>query len=73
MSVLISFDIRNVKLSGERSMRSKETASDYRYYPEMDLSPILIEDVEIERAKNEMPELPWEKRERFSFLSSLEK
>lgn len=49
-----------------RSMRSKETASDYRYYPEMDLSPILIEDVEIERAKNEMPELPWEKRERFS-------
>lgn len=48
-----------------RSMRSKETASDYRYYPEMDLSPIVISDAEIETFKNDMPELPPEKRERF--------
>ena len=48
-----------------RSMRSKETASDYRYYPEMDLSPVVVTDAEIEEFKHGMPELPWEKRERF--------
>jgi aspartyl-tRNA(Asn)/glutamyl-tRNA(Gln) amidotransferase subunit B len=49
-----------------RSMRNKETASDYRYYPEMDLAPIVIGDDEIEGYKAGMPELPWEKRERFA-------
>ncbi|MDR3332809.1 MAG: Asp-tRNA(Asn)/Glu-tRNA(Gln) amidotransferase subunit GatB [Synergistaceae bacterium] len=49
-----------------RSMRNKETASDYRYYPEMDLAPIVITDDEIEKFKSGMPELPWEKRERFA-------
>lgn len=49
-----------------RSMRSKETASDYRYYPEMDLAPVLVSDEEIARFKREMPELPWEKRARFA-------
>ncbi|MDR1471996.1 MAG: Asp-tRNA(Asn)/Glu-tRNA(Gln) amidotransferase subunit GatB [Synergistaceae bacterium] len=49
-----------------RSMRSKETASDYRYYPEMDLAPIVITDEQIEDFKRAMPELPWEKRERFA-------
>lgn len=48
-----------------RSMRSKETASDYRYYPEMDLSPVVVTDEEIEEFRHGMPELPWEKRERF--------
>ena len=48
-----------------RSMRSKETASDYRYYPEMDLAPIVITDEQIDGFKRSMPELPWEKRERF--------
>ena len=48
-----------------RSMRNKETASDYRYYPEMDLAPIVITDEQIEGFKRSMPELPWEKRERF--------
>lgn len=48
-----------------RSMRSKETASDYRYYPEMDLAPIVLTDEEIENFKNTMPELPAQKRERF--------
>ncbi|MDR1482685.1 MAG: Asp-tRNA(Asn)/Glu-tRNA(Gln) amidotransferase subunit GatB [Synergistaceae bacterium] len=49
-----------------RSMRNKETASDYRYYPEMDLAPIVLTDEEIERFEKNMPELPWEKRDRFS-------
>ena len=48
-----------------RSMRSKETASDYRYYPEMDLSPVVVSDAEIEEFRHGMPELPWEKRARF--------
>jgi aspartyl-tRNA(Asn)/glutamyl-tRNA(Gln) amidotransferase subunit B len=47
-------------------MRNKETASDYRYYPEMDLAPIVLTDEEIEGFKGGMPELPWEKRDRFS-------
>ncbi|MDR3255836.1 MAG: Asp-tRNA(Asn)/Glu-tRNA(Gln) amidotransferase subunit GatB [Synergistaceae bacterium] len=49
-----------------RSMRNKETASDYRYYPEMDLAPVVIDDSEIEDFRRRMPELPWEKRERFA-------
>lgn len=49
-----------------RSMRSKETASDYRYYPEMDLAAVVVSDEEIARFKREMPELPREKRERFA-------
>jgi aspartyl-tRNA(Asn)/glutamyl-tRNA(Gln) amidotransferase subunit B len=49
-----------------RSMRNKETASDYRYYPEMDLAPIILDDIEIEGYKASMPELPWEKRDRFA-------
>ena len=48
-----------------RSMRSKETASDYRYYPEMDLAPIVITDEEIQGFEEAMPELPWDKRTRF--------
>ena len=49
-----------------RSMRNKETASDYRYYPEMDLAPIVISDSEIEGYRQSMPELPQEKRLRFA-------
>jgi aspartyl-tRNA(Asn)/glutamyl-tRNA(Gln) amidotransferase subunit B len=56
-----------------RSMRNKETASDYRYYPEMDLAPIVITDSEIEEFKRGMPELPWEKRERFAASFGLSK
>lgn len=48
-----------------RSMRSKESAGDYRYYPEMDLLPVSVTDEEIARFKKELPELPWEKRERY--------
>jgi aspartyl-tRNA(Asn)/glutamyl-tRNA(Gln) amidotransferase subunit B len=47
------------------SMRSKEQAHDYRYFPEPDLVPVEIGRKEIDEIKAEMPELPDEKRERF--------
>ena len=47
------------------SMRSKEEAHDYRYFPEPDLLPLIIEDALIEEVSSNMPELPRAKRERF--------
>jgi len=45
--------------SGEtRMMRSKEDAHDYRYFPDPDLPPLVIEPAWIERVRGEMPELP---------------
>ncbi|HBY05795.1 MAG: Aspartyl/glutamyl-tRNA(Asn/Gln) amidotransferase subunit B [candidate division TM6 bacterium GW2011_GWE2_42_60] len=46
------------------SMRSKEEAADYRYFPEPDLPPVCIDERWIEQARAEMPELPFEKSER---------
>lgn len=48
-----------------RSMRSKEEALDYRYFPDPDLPPLIIEDVWIEAVRNSLPELPDRKKERF--------
>jgi aspartyl-tRNA(Asn)/glutamyl-tRNA(Gln) amidotransferase subunit B len=48
-----------------RSMRSKEDAMDYRYFPDPDLLPLAISREWIERVKQRMPELPAAKRERF--------
>ncbi|MDP6095244.1 MAG: Asp-tRNA(Asn)/Glu-tRNA(Gln) amidotransferase subunit GatB [Gammaproteobacteria bacterium] len=48
-----------------RPMRSKETANDYRYFPEPDLLPVLIDEAYIQDVRNKMPELPSEKRIRF--------
>ncbi len=48
-----------------RSMRSKEEANDYRYFPDPDLLPVVIADAQIEAIKSEMPELPTARRERF--------
>jgi aspartyl-tRNA(Asn)/glutamyl-tRNA(Gln) amidotransferase subunit B len=48
-----------------RSMRSKEVANDYRYFPEPDLLPIVLTDDYIDRIRQALPELPAAKRERF--------
>jgi len=48
-----------------RSMRSKEDAHDYRYFPDPDLMPLVIDAGWIERVKLEMPELPAAMQERF--------
>lgn len=48
-----------------RSMRSKEEAQDYRYFPDPDLLPIIISDEQIATIKADMPELPAIRRERF--------
>ena len=48
-----------------RSMRSKEDAQDYRYFPDPDLPPLVIAQDWIERVRAAMPELPGAMRERF--------
>ncbi len=48
-----------------RSMRSKEEAHDYRYFPEPDLMPLEIDEEWIERVRAELPELPDARRRRF--------
>jgi aspartyl-tRNA(Asn)/glutamyl-tRNA(Gln) amidotransferase subunit B len=47
------------------SMRSKEEAKDYRYFPEPDLSPFYISKEKIEETRASIPELPAQKRDRF--------
>ncbi|WP_428033562.1 Asp-tRNA(Asn)/Glu-tRNA(Gln) amidotransferase subunit GatB [Amphritea sp.] len=48
-----------------RSMRSKEEANDYRYFPCPDLLPIVIDDEYIEQLRNTLPELPDARKARF--------
>ena len=48
-----------------RSMRSKEEANDYRYFPCPDLLPVVIDDAFIESARDLLPELPDERKARF--------
>lgn len=53
-------------VSGEtRTMRSKEDAMDYRYFPDPDLPPLLISEELIDKIKAELPELPDAKKERY--------
>jgi aspartyl-tRNA(Asn)/glutamyl-tRNA(Gln) amidotransferase subunit B len=49
-----------------RSMRSKEEANDYRYFPDPDLLPVAIDDAFIEKVRASLPELPDQKAARFS-------
>ena len=51
-----------------RSMRGKEDAHDYRYFPEPDLMPLEISREWVEEVKNKMPELPNAKRQRYMDL-----
>ena len=48
-----------------RSMRSKEEAHDYRYFPDPDLLPLEFDDAYVEALKANLPELPDEKKQRF--------
>ncbi|OOV86465.1 Asp-tRNA(Asn)/Glu-tRNA(Gln) amidotransferase subunit GatB [Oceanospirillum linum] len=48
-----------------RSMRSKEEANDYRYFPCPDLLPVELDEAYIEHIRSEMPELPKQKKQRF--------
>jgi aspartyl-tRNA(Asn)/glutamyl-tRNA(Gln) amidotransferase subunit B len=48
-----------------RSMRSKEEANDYRYFPDPDLLPVVLEPELIEEMRASLPELPNAKRDRF--------
>jgi aspartyl-tRNA(Asn)/glutamyl-tRNA(Gln) amidotransferase subunit B len=48
-----------------RTMRSKEDAHDYRYFPDPDLLPLTLSEEFIERIKADLPELPEEKKARF--------
>ena len=54
-----------------RSMRSKEDAADYRYFPDPDLPPLMIEREWVERTRNEMSELPRVMAERFVLIHGL--
>tara|TARA_Y100000994_G_scaffold196384_1_gene166073 strand:- start:551 stop:2017 length:1467 start_codon:yes stop_codon:yes gene_type:complete len=55
----------DTKKNETRSMRSKEDAHDYRYFPDPDLLPLEITNDFIEKVKKEIPELPDEKKKRF--------
>jgi aspartyl-tRNA(Asn)/glutamyl-tRNA(Gln) amidotransferase subunit B len=49
-----------------RSMRSKEEANDYRYFPDPDLLPVVLDDAFVEDVRKSLPELPDQKAARFS-------
>ncbi|MBU6420622.1 MAG: Asp-tRNA(Asn)/Glu-tRNA(Gln) amidotransferase subunit GatB [Gammaproteobacteria bacterium] len=54
------------KKNETRSMRSKEEANDYRYFPDPDLLPLVIEPAFIEAVRKTLPELPDAKKQRFA-------
>ncbi len=47
-------------------MRSKEEAHDYRYFPDPDLVPLEIAAADVERLRSQLPELPWQRFERYA-------
>lgn len=55
----------DANLNETRSMRSKEEANDYRYFPDPDLLPLEISAEQIESVRSTLPELPWQKQARF--------
>ncbi|WP_106478424.1 Asp-tRNA(Asn)/Glu-tRNA(Gln) amidotransferase subunit GatB [Phytohalomonas tamaricis] len=52
-------------LDETRSMRTKEEANDYRYFPCPDLLPLMLDEAYVEHQRTTLPELPAEKRQRF--------
>ncbi|MDD2942475.1 MAG: Asp-tRNA(Asn)/Glu-tRNA(Gln) amidotransferase subunit GatB [bacterium] len=61
-------DVRGVT----RVMRTKEYAQDYRYFPDPDLLPLIVDEDWIERVREELPELPAETFDRFRSTYRLE-
>jgi aspartyl-tRNA(Asn)/glutamyl-tRNA(Gln) amidotransferase subunit B len=55
----------DTKKNETRSMRSKEDAHDYRYFPDPDLLPLEVSDEFVEKLKIDIPELPDDKKKRF--------
>jgi len=55
----------DIKKNETRSMRSKEDAHDYRYFPDPDLLPLEFDNDYIEKIRKEIPELPDQKKSRF--------
>jgi len=53
------------------SSRSKEEAHDYRYFPDPDLPLLVVSDEMVEEVASSIPELPWEKKERYVFEFSI--
>ena len=49
-----------------RTMRTKEDAHDYRYFPDPDLMPLIITDEQIAQTRERLPELPLQKRQRYA-------
>ena len=56
----------NPQLGKTKPMRSKEEAHDYRYFPDPDLLPLKLEDDFIEIIKKDIPELPDERKKRYT-------
>ncbi len=50
---------------------AKEEAQDYRYFPDPDLLPVNILPEDLEKWKNELPEMPWERSVRFGKMTGL--
>ena len=55
----------DTKKNETRSMRSKEDAHDYRYFPDPDLLPLEFDNAYVEKIRKEIPELPDQKKSRF--------
>ncbi len=53
------------------SMRSKEEAQDYRYFPDPDLPPLVLEEEFVAEIRRTLPELPGDKRKRFTYEMGL--
>jgi len=49
-----------------RAMRTKEESDDYRYFPDPDLVPLVVDDAWVKRVQSQIPELPEDKRARFA-------
>jgi aspartyl-tRNA(Asn)/glutamyl-tRNA(Gln) amidotransferase subunit B len=56
----------NADTGATKLMRSKEEAHDYRYFPEPDLPPLVVAPERVAEIRAALPELPWERRARFT-------